>query len=68
MTNKEELIRAAETLKNYCDDYRKEKGQGIICVRTCPLFLMCNALDRVEYLTVGKAAKLIIDKLRCSDD
>lgn len=43
MTDKEELIRAAETLKKYCEEHRTMDNSD--CYDKCPLSGACEYVD-----------------------
>lgn len=65
MTDKEELIKAAETLKKYCHSYRKSRGYK--CHWTCPFSIICSSLEEEEML-LSDAMRHAIDEVKHSDD
>jgi hypothetical protein len=60
VTDKEELIKAAETLKSYC------KGWHVDCDEDCILSEACNYL--YDFDNISDCMKCIIDSVRYSDD
>lgn len=63
MTDKDELIKAAETLKQYCDDMSLYSYCG-----KCPLENICDSID---YHVVDRLAEMMKDiahELRYSDE
>lgn len=65
MTNKEELIKAAETLEKYCDEHKNNQCM----LKGCPLRILCSTLREFRaYNNVSFAMKYIIGNERHSDD
>lgn len=62
---KEELIKAAETLKKHCYDYRKSRGYK--CHWTCPFSIICASLEEEEML-LSDVMRHVIDEVKCSDE
>ena len=66
MTDKDELIKAAETLKKYCDEH---------CCPGCPeeteetgCVLSCSCTYLYEFYNLGSCMESIISDVRHSDD
>lgn len=60
MTNKEELIKAAETIKNHC------KGWSTDCDEDCILSGVCNYL--YDFNNISECMDSIVSYVRHSDD
>lgn len=66
MINKEELIKAAETIKKYCDEHRcsgcPENPDETECVLSCSCTYLYDSYD------LGSCMESIISDVRESDD
>ena len=68
MTDKEELIKAVETLLKYCRNHKKELG--LYCHMGCKFRMICSSLDSNKSYNVDfpKAMEILIVEIRCTDD
>lgn len=64
MTDKEELIKAAETLKKYCDEHKGSCVDGNM--NTCLFSNVCSEFG--AWYDVGVMMKDFAHDVECSDD